>query len=353
VSVVIPAPPVGPVAPLLGVLPPVHEVIVVVGADAGTPPTLPRAARVVRQTRSGSGNALACGVAAATGDVVVTLPGDGSCDPADLPRFVTALREGADVVHGSRYLAPPPPGLLARCADRVVLWLMNVLFGCRPTDPGSGYRAFWRDTVERLGLPRVPGAEPERGDGPESEPLLTVRASLSGLHIAELPTAALGRAGSTLAPAVRALLAESRDRADQSQTAGESIVVLTGAPADPLVNPPHQADRLTVDGALLWPPPDPGRGLATLDRQDTPGAGFVERRRGERRQADRRRAGSPPVSPASPSDLFARRRWRDNLVEADIVAGPPRRRVQDRPDLRVINGEGRGSRAGRDHLRSV
>ena len=39
----------------------------------------------------------------ARGDVVVTLNGDGSTDPAEIPRFVSALVDGADVALGSRY----------------------------------------------------------------------------------------------------------------------------------------------------------------------------------------------------------------------------------------------------------
>src|SRR5213076_2340369 len=82
-------------------LPPdLYEVILVDGGSAdGTVATArrlyPRLV-VVRQTRSGKGNALACGFAASTGDILVTVDADGSTDPAELPRFVAALVAGAD-----------------------------------------------------------------------------------------------------------------------------------------------------------------------------------------------------------------------------------------------------------------
>ena len=58
---------------------------------------------IVRQTRKGKGNALACGFAAVTGDIVVMFDADGSADPKEIPAFVQALVDGADVAKGSRF----------------------------------------------------------------------------------------------------------------------------------------------------------------------------------------------------------------------------------------------------------
>ena len=44
---------------------------------------------VIGQTRTGKGNALACGFAAATGDFIVMIDADGSNDAAEIPRFVS------------------------------------------------------------------------------------------------------------------------------------------------------------------------------------------------------------------------------------------------------------------------
>lgn len=58
---------------------------------------------MVLQTWIGKGNALACGFAAATGDIIVMIDADGSTDPAEIPRFIAALTSGADFVKGSRF----------------------------------------------------------------------------------------------------------------------------------------------------------------------------------------------------------------------------------------------------------
>jgi glycosyltransferase involved in cell wall biosynthesis len=84
-----------------------HEVIVVDGRSTdGTVEVARRLrpdVRIVMQDGKGKGNALAAGFAAATGDIFVTLDADGSTDAAEIPRFVSALCNGADFVKGSRF----------------------------------------------------------------------------------------------------------------------------------------------------------------------------------------------------------------------------------------------------------
>ena len=90
-------------------LPDVHEVILVDGNSVDGTVEAARAAlpsvRVVRQTRRGKGNALVCGFEAATGDIIVMFDADGSADPAEIPAFIEAIVNGADVAKGSRFRA--------------------------------------------------------------------------------------------------------------------------------------------------------------------------------------------------------------------------------------------------------
>jgi glycosyltransferase involved in cell wall biosynthesis len=58
---------------------------------------------VLEQTRTGKGNALACGFRASTGDIIVMIDADGSTDPAEIPRFVATLLGGMDYAKGSRF----------------------------------------------------------------------------------------------------------------------------------------------------------------------------------------------------------------------------------------------------------
>ncbi|GAB1641865.1 glycosyltransferase family 2 protein [Krasilnikovia sp. MM14-A1259] len=179
-------------------LPPVDQVIVVDGGSTDDTVALAREVRpdavLVRQTRAGKGNALACGFAAATGDIVVTLNGDGSADPGELPRFVDALLSGAQVAHGSRYRhggGQLGGSRLERLADRLLCGLVNPVFGTRFTDLGYGYNAYWRAVLPAFGLPEptVPGlrrGDQPWGDGPEIAPLLTLRTGTAGLRVVEV-----------------------------------------------------------------------------------------------------------------------------------------------------------------------
>src|SRR5690242_15735310 len=85
----------------------VTEVIVVDGGSVDRTVEVARELRsdvvIVQQTRTGKGNALACGFAACTGDIIVMIDADGSTDPAEIPLFVEQLVNGADFVKGSRF----------------------------------------------------------------------------------------------------------------------------------------------------------------------------------------------------------------------------------------------------------
>lgn len=104
----------------------------------------------------GQGAALRTGVAfalAQAAEVVVTFDADGQHDPADIPRLVDALREGADVALGSRFLGSAPGMPRAR------RWLLAaaVLFtrlttGVRVTDAHNGLRALSRRAAAQIRL---------------------------------------------------------------------------------------------------------------------------------------------------------------------------------------------------------
>lgn len=199
VSVIIPALNEAPsLALVLGGLPPVDEVIIVDGGSADDTVRVAKQARpdalVLRQTRSGKGNALACGFAASSGDIVVTLNGDGSTDPGEIPRYVDALLAGAEVAHGSRYRDGGNDlvgGRLERLGNATLSRLVNTLFGARITDLGSGYNAYWRGLLPALDLPGPQVAGLKRGqltwgDGPEIEPLVNIRMAAHGLKVVEV-----------------------------------------------------------------------------------------------------------------------------------------------------------------------
>lgn len=175
-------------------LPAQAEIILVDGNSADDTVRLARELRpdvvVVGQTRRGKGNAVACGFAVASGDIVVMLDADGSTDPAEIPAFVTALVQGADFVKGTRFSqggGSDDITLLRTLGNLFFCNLVNLLFHRRFTDLCYGYNAFWRDCLPMLGL--APGETDDirrHGDGFEIETLITLRATKADLRVTEI-----------------------------------------------------------------------------------------------------------------------------------------------------------------------
>lgn len=175
-----------------------HEVILVDGNSSDDTIAVARQLRsdviVVEQTRKGKGNALACGFAAVTGDIVVMIDADGSTQPTEIPTFVKALIDGADVAKGSRFAdggGSEDITLLRSAGNHGLNTLANLLFRMRYTDLCYGYVAFWADVIPQLELPDIDLESPSNGsmlwgDGFEIETLIAVRSAKAKLAIAEV-----------------------------------------------------------------------------------------------------------------------------------------------------------------------
>lgn len=116
-------------------------------------------------------------------DVAVTIDCDEQHEPARIPEFLAASA-GADIVSGSRYLAPDLPGDPAP-PDRVQLnreftALLRAITGYRLTDAWCGFKAYRLAGLRQLHL-----TEPSYG-----MPLqVWVQAAHHGLTMVELPVA--------------------------------------------------------------------------------------------------------------------------------------------------------------------
>ncbi|MFF3655801.1 polyprenol monophosphomannose synthase [Streptomyces olivochromogenes] len=115
--------------------------------------------------------------------VLVEMDADGSHQPEELPRLLTALK-GADLVLGSRWV----PG------GRVVNWpksrefisrggsmYSRIMLDVPIRDVTGGFRAFRRETLEGLGLAEV------ASQGYCFQVDLARRAVKSGFHVVEVP----------------------------------------------------------------------------------------------------------------------------------------------------------------------
>lgn len=155
-------------------------------------------ARVVPIETRGYGSALRGGIAAARGKYILMGDADASYDFTQLPLFLNKLREGFDLVMGNRFKGGILPGAmppLHRYLGNPVLTAIGKLFFKSPIgDFHCGLRAFRKDAIEQLQL---------RTLGMEFASEMVVKASIFGLHIAEIPT--------TLAP-------DRRDRAPHLRT---------------------------------------------------------------------------------------------------------------------------------------
>ena len=150
---------------------------------------------VVGQTRKGKGNALACGFAVAKGDFIVMLDADGSTDPAEIPRFVGALKQGADFAKGSRFMPGAGSSDISRLrqvGNYLLNKIVNVIYGTRYTDLCYGYNAFRRECLTvmdlEVGDDSTDLGAMRWGDGFEVETLINVRIAKAGLVVAEVPS---------------------------------------------------------------------------------------------------------------------------------------------------------------------
>ncbi|MEV1290783.1 glycosyltransferase [Pseudonocardia sp. NPDC049635] len=330
------------------VRPAVHEVIVVDGNSTdGTVETAQRVlpgARIVRQTRKGKGNAMACGFAAATGDVLVMFDADGSADPQEIPRFVRALVEGADFAKGSRFTkggGSDDITLLRKSGNAGLNLVANTLFGTRYTDLCYGYNAFWADILPVLELPAVdlpphPDGGMYWGDGFEIETVLNCRVAAAGFTITEVPSVERERMFGetnlrTFADGTRVLrtLAAERRRASREDRAG----VPGTAPAavvTPAGNPGGYPTNRT--GRINPAPPVSASGPSTAPAERP-------------RPAPRPPAGDvpavPPNRPAPAPQPSGRDRRGQEVGSAGVAAGSARATAASGPD-----GTGRPDQVG-------
>jgi glycosyltransferase involved in cell wall biosynthesis len=168
-----------------------HELVVVYDFDGDT--TVPVVARLaeeipgLRGLRNDLGrgvlNAMKAGIAGTTGELVLISMADGSDEPTLVEPMVALGRDGAAVVAASRYMrggrqigGPLLKRTLSRLAGLSLHWLAGV-----PThDPTNNFKLYRRDFLEATTI--------ESEAGFELALELTVKATLAGRRVAEVPT---------------------------------------------------------------------------------------------------------------------------------------------------------------------
>ena len=168
-----------------------HELVVVYDFDGDT--TVPVVARLsndipgLRGLRNDLGrgvlNAMKAGIAGTTAPYVLISMADGSDEPHVVDRMVALARDGADVVSASRYMrgghqvgGPLLKRLMSRTAGLTLHWFARV-----PThDPTNNFKLYSRRFLDSVTIESTAGFELALE--------LTVKATLAGRKVAEVPT---------------------------------------------------------------------------------------------------------------------------------------------------------------------
>lgn len=109
---------------------------------------------VILARNFGQSAALSVGFQNATGDILVTLDGDGQNDPADIPRLIEKLQKhGADMVNGVRQKRHD--SFVRKISSRIANNFRDWVTGDSVTDVGCSVRVFKRECVK--GIPVFKG----------------------------------------------------------------------------------------------------------------------------------------------------------------------------------------------------
>ncbi len=152
-------------------------------AIAAMQPPCPNLRLVQNTLGRGVLNAMKAGFQASQGDVIVVMMADRSDEPKDVAAMARLIREGADVVAGSRYVRGGKQEggpLVKRTLSRLAGVSLHYLAGLPIHDATTNFRAYSRRVIEQI---------PIEGEVSFALALeLTLKAHWNGWRVAEVPT---------------------------------------------------------------------------------------------------------------------------------------------------------------------
>lgn len=147
-------------------------------------------ARVILEQQKGYGSALRRGIEESKGRYIVMADGDDTYDFLESARFVNRLKEGYDLVMGSRFRGKILPGAMTwshrYIGNPILSGLLRLFFGGGVSDSHCGLRAFTKEAYQRMDLHTT---------GMEFASEMVIHSLKKKLKISEIPITYYTRAG--------------------------------------------------------------------------------------------------------------------------------------------------------------
>ncbi|MCZ2128365.1 MAG: glycosyltransferase family 2 protein [Anaerolineales bacterium] len=113
----------------------------------------PRATLLRLSRNFGHQAALTAGMDASTGDVMISLDGDGQHPPTLIPKMISLVEQGYDIVQGQR-IEEERAASFKKVTSNFFYWLINRISGTRILQGAADFRALSRNALDGLRLMR-------------------------------------------------------------------------------------------------------------------------------------------------------------------------------------------------------